>query len=50
MSHQSLSPPLGTRLALTQIMVQVTLTMVVRPRHRAEIIQALRSLMLPPVT
>jgi quinol monooxygenase YgiN len=28
-------------------MVQVTLTMVVYPRRRAEIIQALRSLMLP---
>jgi quinol monooxygenase YgiN len=28
-------------------MVQVTLTMVAHPRHRAEIIQALRSLMLP---
>ena len=28
-------------------MVQVTLTLVVFPRHRAEIVQALRSLMLP---
>ena len=28
-------------------MVQVSLTMVVRPRQRAEMIQALRSLMLP---
>jgi quinol monooxygenase YgiN len=30
-----------------QVMIQVTLTMVSHPRRRAEIIQALRSLMLP---
>jgi quinol monooxygenase YgiN len=47
MSPQNLSPSVGPRLALTHVMVQVTLTMVSHPRRRAEMIQALRSLMLP---
>jgi quinol monooxygenase YgiN len=44
---QSLSSPLGTKLAYAWIVVQVILTMVVPPRRTTEMKQTLRSLMLP---
>lgn len=44
---QGLSSPLGTQRAYAQVVVQVALTMIVHPRRTSEMIQTLRSLMLP---